>query len=64
MIQNVIKFQNGVVIVFDQDGEQIPEYQGHYDQVRDLILRDAPESAKFYHAVFNLSDKPVAREEW
>lgn len=64
MIQDVIKFPNGIVIVFDEKGEQIPEYQGRYDQVRDMILRDAPPTAKFIHAVFNLSGNGVPREEW
>jgi len=64
MIQNVIKFRNGVVIVFDQDGEQIPEYQGHYDQVRDMILKDAPPTASFYQAEFQLHGDSIPREQW
>jgi len=64
MIQQVIRFGNDMVIVFDEKGEQILEYQGHYDRVRDMILRDAPPTAKFIHAVFNLSGDGVPREEW
>jgi hypothetical protein len=64
MIQEVIKFPSGVVIVFDDKGEQMPEYQGHYGQVRDMIIRDAPPTARFIHAVFNLSGNGVPREKW
>jgi len=64
MIKTVVKFPPGVVIVLDHKGEQIPEYQGSYERVRALILKDAPDSARFYHAVFNLTETPTPREEW
>jgi len=52
-------------MVFDEGGEQIPEYQSKYDEVRRIILRDAPPEAVFAH-VFNGTGKlrRVAREEW
>lgn len=64
MIKEVIKLPSDMVIVFDEQGEQIPEYQGSYDQVRDMLLRDAPPTARFIHAVFNVSGNGVHREEW
>lgn len=48
MIAEVIRWRNGTVLVFDERGEPIPEYQGLYSDKREAILRDAPESAQFY----------------
>lgn len=52
MINNVIRFQNDMVVVFDENGEQMPEFQGRYDQVKARILARAPASAKFYHGMW------------
>lgn len=54
-----------MVMVFDKKGEQIPKYQGEYEDVKESILKDAPPSAIFSHGfrdVFEL--KIVPREEW
>jgi len=64
MISEVIKFSNGIVMVLDEKGEQIPEYQGRYKQVRVKILAHAPQSAKFFHAVWNTPAMNVPRKEW
>ena len=65
MIQMIICFQNGMVMVFDEKEEQIPEYQGKYEDVRESILRDAPPDAIFSHW-FGDATEPhiVSREEW
>ena len=47
MIKTVFKFSNGMVAVCDENGEQLSEYQGHYDKVKDKILADAPPDAEF-----------------
>jgi len=47
VIKCVIKTQNGMVLIFDDKGEQISEYQGQYEQVRVYILRDAPANTVF-----------------
>jgi len=39
-IENVYCFPNGMVAVTDQNGQQIPEYQGRYDEVWPKIERD------------------------
>ena len=49
MIKTVIRIKNDMVMVFDEDGEQIPEYQGHYDEVKEKILADAPAGSVFNH---------------
>lgn len=59
MIDHVIKLSNGVVMVFDEKGEQMPEYQGRYEEVRVKILARAPKGANFFH-----DEKPVARKDW
>ena len=64
MIKTVIRFRN-LVMVFDEESEQIPEYQGTYEIVRESILRDAPPDATFAHG-FTDEGKllKVPREEW
>jgi len=62
MIKSVIKTEKGMVIVFDSKGEQMPDYQGQYDEVKEKILRDAPPEAVFTKVVTTL--KPFPREEW
>lgn len=49
MIRTVIKIQNDMVMVFDENGEQLPDYQGHYRDVKDRILADAPPGSVFNH---------------
>ena len=64
-IKTVIKSQNGMVMVFDEKGEQIPEYQGRYDEVKETILKDAPPNAIFgYFPNCEAELKVVPREEW
>ena len=64
MIKTVIRFRN-LVMVFDEESEQIPEYQGTYEIVKESILRDAPPDAIFAHG-FNEEGKllKLPREEW
>lgn len=64
MISQVIRFQNGMVMVFDEKGEQMPEYQGRYEDVKERILADASRGARFFHGVWNVSGNAVPREEW
>jgi hypothetical protein len=64
---SVIRWQNDMVMVFDIFGEQIPEYQGSYSEVKEKILRDAPPVANFYHGRYGrLVDdtKLVERDQW
>ncbi len=65
MIRIVIKLRNDMVMVFDADGEQIPEYQGQYEDVKVSILRDAPPEVIFARW-FNHDTAPeiICREEW
>jgi hypothetical protein len=65
VIKTVIRIKNDYVMVFDENGEQIPEYQGHYGDVRSRILSDAPAGSVFNHWFNNtLEPENVAGEVW
>jgi hypothetical protein len=65
MIKSVIRCPNDMVLVFDQDEEQIPEYQGRYQEVRELILKDAPPDTVFGYWFDDEADiTTIPREEW
>ena len=49
MIKTVIRLGNNMVMVFDAEGEQIPGYQGQYEDVKERILRDASSGTVFNH---------------
>jgi len=54
-----------MVLVFDDDEEQIQEYQGWYQQVRELILKDAPPDTVFgYWFNYESDIATLPREEW
>ena len=44
VIASVIRWMNGNVMVFDADGNQIPEYQGRWEDVKYKICDDMPDS--------------------
>jgi len=64
MIKSVIRADNGMVLVFDEQGEQIPEYQGQYEEVKPRILKDAPPKVIFYAFDNDTELKTVPRNEW
>ncbi len=65
MIKTVIRAQNGMVMVFDKMGEQIPKYQGQYEEVKESILKDAPPDVIFgYFPNCEIALEIVPREEW
>jgi hypothetical protein len=49
MIKTIIRVRNDMVMVFNENGEQIPEYQGCYGDVKEKILADAPAGSVFNH---------------
>ncbi len=65
MIKTVIRCSNNMVMVFDKSGEQIPEYQGQYEEVKGKILKDAPLNAVFAcFPDYETELQIVPREEW
>lgn len=65
MIKTVIRTRDDMVMVFDETGEQLPQYQGRYEQVRESILADAPEGATLSHWFgYYHEPVPVKPEYW
>ena len=65
MIKTVIRCPNNMVMVFDKKGEQIPKYQGQYEEVKESILKDAPQNAVFGYLCDSEPElRKVPREEW
>ena len=65
MIKTIIRSQNNIVVVFDERGEQIPEYQGQYEEVKEKILKDATLNAVFsYLPDYKTELHIVPREKW
>lgn len=65
MIKAVIRLKDDMVMVFDAEGEQIPEYQGQYENVKGRIIMDAPAGAKFNHWFgYTVKPKAVVMENW
>ena len=65
MIKSVIRCPNNMVLVFDEDDEQVSEYQGKYEEVRERILRDAPADTLFgFWFDYETDIRTVSREEW
>ncbi len=64
-IKSVFRLDNDMVLVFDAEGEQVSQYQGQYEDVKEGILRDAAADAIFAHW-FDSSAEPsnVPRENW
>ena len=65
MIRIAIRFMNNMVLVVDEEGEQIPEYQGQYDELKGSILRDAPPDTVFAHGFTDDGKlRDVPKGEW
>ncbi|MBA7678161.1 hypothetical protein ES703_86433 [subsurface metagenome] len=65
MIKTVIRCQNDMVMVFDEMGGQISEYQGQYEEIKGKILKDAPLNAVFgCFPDYEIELEIVPREEW
>ena len=65
MIKTAIRCPNNMVMVFDDRGEQIPEYQGQYGGVKEDILRDTSLDTVFgYLSDYEPELREVPKEEW
>ena len=52
-------------MVFDAEGEQIPEYQGQFEDVKERILGDVSEGTLFKHWFgYTLKPKVVSETNW
>jgi hypothetical protein len=65
MIKTVIRLKNDMILVFDDEGEQLPEYQGQYQDVKVNILHDAPSGTIFNHWFgYTMGPNRILRECW
>ncbi len=65
MIKTAIRFRSNMVMVFDRRGEQIPEYQGQYEKVKESILEDALPGTIFALGFTDAGElRKVPREKW
>jgi len=52
-----------MVLVFDDEGEQIPEYQGYYNgPLKNKIVQDAPADAIFGHTINSRGETHLVRD--
>lgn len=49
MIRHIYVFTNGMVAVLDEHGQQMPEYQGKWGEMREKIERDKSPDAKIMY---------------
>jgi len=63
-IRTVLKFPDGSVLVFDTQGEQMPQYQGPYKHVRRKVLEDADEKTRFRKIGTGGTLRTVDKKEW
>jgi hypothetical protein len=63
VIKTVIRIKNDMVLVFDEAGEQMPEFQGHYPDVKARILANAPEGSVFNHWFGHSLEPDVVRSD-
>ncbi|MFH1002596.1 MAG: hypothetical protein V1780_00435 [Chloroflexota bacterium] len=65
MISSVVRCPSNMVMVFDEDGEQLPEYQGMYPEVRAHLMEQAPPGTVFGHWYDSEADiVTIPREAW
>ena len=65
MIRTVIRLRNDKVLVFDGKGDQLPEYQGQYEEVKDKIQKAASTGTVFNHWFgYSLEPEVLPRNNW
>lgn len=65
MIKTVIRLNNNLVMVFDENGEQLSEYQGDYDEVKYRILSNTSPDTRYIHWFDeNSPPRTVSLEKW
>ena len=65
MIKTIIKASKDMVIAFDEQGNQMSEYQGRYEDVKQKIMADTGTEAAFIHW-FGVLPEPqvVSKVSW
>lgn len=63
-VKDVILWSNGMVMVLNKCGDQIPELQGRYLDRREAILDAADRHTKFYLSKWSDWQHEITREEF
>jgi hypothetical protein len=63
-ISTVCLWTNGMVAVFDEDGEQMLQYQGRASEVAERIQRDAGPDCDFLYGAWRGGQYKVSRSKW
>ena len=63
-VTEVVIFHNGMVVVFDENGKQIPELQGPIFEVMDKIGKAADENTKIHIAHSSASAREQLNVSW
>lgn len=64
MIAEVYLWSDGMVSVFDEHGDQLPEYQGPLAEVQARVLADAPDTARFRFGTWQRGTCDLSREHF
>lgn len=63
-IEHVILWSNANVMVFGDTGNQVPDLQGVYFDVKDKVLESSDANTTFYHGVWREGCQRVDRKDW
>lgn len=65
---SVWRFDNGMVMAFNLLGEQVPECQGKFEDVKDKVAKRVNDSTHFYLAKWDkgkaIDRNHVSKTEW
>jgi hypothetical protein len=64
VLRRIYLWSNGMVMVFDEMGDQLPDYQGPLAAVAAAILRDANWQTEFFEGHWGRSMQPITRSEF
>lgn len=61
MIKEIILWQNDMIMVFDDEGNQMPELQGHKDKVYDKLKKANTSKATFAVGIWGIRIIPIMK---
>jgi hypothetical protein len=60
-----VRWSNGMVMAFDEDGHQLQDLQGPYSEaLREAVLARADPETRFEHGIWRGCAQDVSRDEW
>lgn len=64
MISKVYLWDNNMVMVFDEEGKQITDYQGALSQVKDKIVCNDDPTTQYYLSSWQGEKKLITKKEF